>query len=106
MGHKSSQTSSPKLREFRGKTRNLNENKSAKAGALSCEAYHDTLGHVTKWLSYSRGREVDMTREEAYARCPADSYVEFYGGRWLIVPLAPVEQPRFFVAVPGRLHHT
>jgi hypothetical protein len=43
-----------------------------------------------------------MTREEAYARCPVDSYVESYGGQWLIVPFAPVEQPRLFVAVPGR----
>ena len=41
-----------------------------------------------------------MTREEAYARCPPDSYVEFYGGRWLVVPFAPVEQPQFFVCSP------
>ncbi|WP_345051275.1 hypothetical protein [Arthrobacter methylotrophus] len=41
-----------------------------------------------------------MTREEAYARCPSDSYVEFYGGQWLIVPFAPVEQPHFFVCSP------
>jgi hypothetical protein len=41
-----------------------------------------------------------MTREEAYSRCPADSYVEYYGRQWLIVPLAPVEQPRFFVCSP------
>jgi hypothetical protein len=43
-----------------------------------------------------------MTREEAYAKCPADSYVELYGGQWLIVPFTPVEQPRFFELVPGR----
>ena len=41
-----------------------------------------------------------MTREEAYARCAPDSYVEFYGGRWLVVPFAPVEQPQFFVCSP------
>jgi hypothetical protein len=45
-------------------------------------------------------KEKVMTREEAYAGCPADSYVEFYGGRWLIVPFAPVEQPHFFVCSP------
>jgi hypothetical protein len=44
-----------------------------------------------------------MTREEAYARCPSDSYVEFYGGRWLVVPFAPVEQPEFFVCSPERI---
>jgi hypothetical protein len=37
-----------------------------------------------------------MTREEAYAGCPSDSYVEFYGGQWLVVPFAPVQQPAFF----------
>jgi hypothetical protein len=42
-----------------------------------------------------------MTREEAYARCPDDSYVEQYGHQWLIVPFAPIEQPRFFVCTPG-----
>lgn len=42
-----------------------------------------------------------MTREEAYARCPDDSYVEQYGRQWLIVPFAPIEQPRFFVCTPG-----
>ncbi|GAA3315036.1 hypothetical protein GCM10017710_23080 [Arthrobacter ramosus] len=45
------------------------------------------------------GRE--MTREEAYARCPDDSYVELYGHQWLIVPFAPIEQPRFFDCTPG-----
>ena len=44
-----------------------------------------------------------MTREEAYARCAPDSYVEFYGGRWLVVPFAQVEQPRFFVCAPQAL---
>jgi hypothetical protein len=45
--------------------------------------------------------EPKMSREEAFARCSADCYVEFYGDRWLIVPLAPVEQPAFFVCTPG-----
>ncbi len=43
----------------------------------------------------------EMTRDEAYARCPDDSYVELYGNQWLIVPFAPIEQPRFFVCTPG-----
>lgn len=42
-----------------------------------------------------------MSREEAYARCSADSYVEFYGGQWLVVPFAQVEQPSFFVCSPA-----
>jgi hypothetical protein len=41
-----------------------------------------------------------MTREEAYSLCPEDSYVEYYGNQWLIVPFEPVEQPRFFVCRP------
>jgi hypothetical protein len=41
-----------------------------------------------------------MTREEAFARCTPDSYVEFYGGRWLVVPFAQVEQPLFFTCAP------
>lgn len=41
-----------------------------------------------------------MTREEAFAACPADSYVEFYGGRWLVVPFEPVVQPAFFNCTP------
>ena len=41
-----------------------------------------------------------MTRDEAYVRCPADSYVEYYGGEWLIIPYAPVKQPQFFVCYP------
>ena len=48
-------------------------------------------------------KERPMTREEAYAKCPQDSYVEFYGGRWLVVPFAPVEQPQFFVCSPESL---
>jgi hypothetical protein len=44
----------------------------------------------------------EMTREEAYARCPTDSYVEYYGNQWLIIPLEPIEQPAFFTCVPGR----
>jgi hypothetical protein len=44
-----------------------------------------------------------MTREEAFARCAPDSYVEFYGGRWLVVPFAQVEQPLFFVCAPQAL---
>ena len=43
-----------------------------------------------------------MTREEASQDCTSDSYVEFYGGRWLVVPFAQVEQPVFFVAHQGR----
>ena len=43
-----------------------------------------------------------MTREEAYAACAPDSYVEFYGGRWLVVPFAQVEQPAFFTVTPRR----
>lgn len=48
-----------------------------------------------------------MTREEAYSHCPPDSYVEYYGSQWLIVPFAPVEQPEFFAcapSAPGSLH--
>jgi hypothetical protein len=41
-----------------------------------------------------------MTREEAFARCTPDSYVEFYAGLWLVVPFAEVEQPRFFACSP------
>lgn len=41
-----------------------------------------------------------MIREEAYSRCPADSYVEYCGSHWLIVPFEPVEQPRFFECRP------
>jgi hypothetical protein len=44
-----------------------------------------------------------MTREEAFAKCAPDSYVEFYGGRWLVVPFAQVEQPVFFVCAPQTL---
>jgi hypothetical protein len=43
-----------------------------------------------------------MSREEAYARCTPDAYVEFYGGRWMVVPLTPVVQPDFFVCTPRR----
>jgi hypothetical protein len=46
-------------------------------------------------------RKDEMTREEAFARCPSDSYVEFYGNRWLIIPIEPVAQPHFFVCTPG-----
>jgi hypothetical protein len=44
-----------------------------------------------------------VTREEAFEKCPADAYVEFYGGRWIIVPLAPVLQPAFFTCTPAAL---
>ncbi|MBT8162893.1 MULTISPECIES: hypothetical protein [Arthrobacter] len=44
-----------------------------------------------------------MTREEAFAKCGADSYVEFYGGRWIVVPFAHEEQPLFFVCSPRAL---
>jgi len=43
-----------------------------------------------------------MTRAEAFATCPADSYVECYAGQWLIVPFAPVTQPAFFNITPRR----
>jgi hypothetical protein len=47
-----------------------------------------------------------MTREQAFAHCPSDSYVEFYGNQWLIIPYASVEQPEFFNCTPGpRLAH-
>ena len=42
-----------------------------------------------------------MTREEAFAHCPSDSYVEFYGNQWLIIPFAPVAHPNFFDCAPG-----
>lgn len=45
-----------------------------------------------------------MTRTEAFATCPADSYVEYYGGEWLIVPFTPVAQPQFFTCTPNTLH--
>jgi len=45
-----------------------------------------------------------MTREEAYSKCPSDSYVELYGGQWLVVPFAPVVQPPFFTCLPGTQH--
>jgi len=44
-----------------------------------------------------------LSREEAFAACTPDSYVEFYGGRWMVVPYAPVTQPQFFNCTPGRL---
>jgi len=44
-----------------------------------------------------------MTRDEAHATCPTDSYVEFYAGQWLVVPFAAVVQPAFFVCTPGKL---
>jgi len=44
-----------------------------------------------------------MTRNEAFASCPPDSYVEHYAGQWLIVPFAPVVQPAFFTCTPGQL---
>lgn len=43
-----------------------------------------------------------LTREQAHAACPPDSYVEYYGGQWLIVPYAPVTQPAFFTCTPTR----
>lgn len=42
-----------------------------------------------------------MTRNEAFENCPPDSYVEYYGGIWLIVPFAPVTQPEFFTCIPN-----
>ena len=55
--------------------------------------------HLQPSLKIKKGSE--MTRDEAYSRCPADSYVEYYGNQWLIIPFAPVEQPSFFVCQPG-----
>lgn len=46
-----------------------------------------------------------MTREQAYANCPIDSYVEYYANEWLIVPFAPVIQPVFFTAYPQEIRH-
>ena len=43
------------------------------------------------------------TREEAFAACTPDSYVEFYGGRWLVVPFEPVTQPAFFHCTPRQM---
>ncbi|GAP53931.1 hypothetical protein AHiyo6_04960 [Arthrobacter sp. Hiyo6] len=55
--------------------------------------------------SHTRSNTIEgnttMTREEAFARCPSDSYVEFYGNQWLIVPFARVVQPAFFDCTPG-----
>ena len=47
-----------------------------------------------------------MTREEAFASCTPDSYVEFYGGRWLVVPFAPVTRPPFFTCTPRHVSET
>ena len=47
-----------------------------------------------------------MTREEAVAACTAGHYVEFYGGRWLVVPFEPVAQPAFFTVTPRRIGAT
>jgi hypothetical protein len=68
--------------------------KSALALTISKSAKHLLLP-----LKIKKGNE--MTRDEAYSRCPADSYVEYYGNQWLIIPFAPVEQPSFFVCQPG-----
>ena len=54
----------------------------------------------SKALASNDESQPRMTREEAYSRCPADSYVEYYGSQWLIVPFEPVEQPRFFECRP------
>jgi len=60
-------------------------------------------GAVRKSNSLAGLKGKAMTREEAFARCTPDSYVEFYGGRWLVVPFAQVEQPVFFVCSPVTL---
>ena len=44
-----------------------------------------------------------MTRDQAYAQCTPDSYVEFYAGQWLVIPYMPVVQPAFFSCAPGQL---
>lgn len=60
------------------------------------------LSHGEHIQVFTQGNgSVEMTREEAYAGCPSDSYVEFYGGRWLTIPFAPIEQPAFFTCLPG-----
>jgi hypothetical protein len=41
-----------------------------------------------------------MTRDEAFAQCPSDSYVEFYANQWLVIPLAPIDQTKFFTCQP------
>jgi hypothetical protein len=63
----------------------------------------DTVGDESSSDHYRRSRKesLEMTREEAYSRCPLDSYVVRYGKEWLIVPYAAVEQPLFFVCRPG-----
>ena len=43
-----------------------------------------------------------MTRDEAFATCPTDHYVEYYSGRWMVVPFEPVKQPQFFHCTPGK----
>lgn len=43
------------------------------------------------------------TRAEAVAACTSETYVEFYGGRWVVVPLALVVQPAFFNCIPGKI---
>ena len=44
-----------------------------------------------------------MNREEAFAACTPGSYVEYYGGRWMVVPFEPVTQPEFFQCTPREL---
>lgn len=45
-----------------------------------------------------------MPREKGFTHCRSNSYVEFYGNQWLIIPFAPVAQPHFFVCTPGPAH--
>lgn len=42
-----------------------------------------------------------MTREQAFANCTTDSYVEYYAGEWVVVPYQPVTQPDFFKCTPA-----
>jgi hypothetical protein len=69
------------------------------AGGLNTDLYGG-YGPLPRVLSLSNQQVTGMTREQAYALCPENSYVEYYGNQWLIVPFAPVEQPRFFICRP------
>lgn len=73
---------------------------SLKAAVNPDGKLHSGLGPQPTVLSLISHQAGEMTRDEAYSLCPADSYVEYYGSRWLIVPFEPVEQPNFFVCRP------
>jgi hypothetical protein len=73
---------------------------STEAAAKHDADVYRGFGPLPRVLSVSSRQVTEMTREQAYALCPEDSYVEYYGSQWLIVPFAPVEQPRFFICRP------